>query len=89
MIVYNKMILYTHTRIGADCRYSSMVEYLPGMLKGLVSSLAQKKEGRGARGRERRLNQSLVINRLVFHLFVKYFSMGVQSQYLSDFLELT
>lgn len=55
MIVYNIMILYTHTHvhIHADCRYCSMVEYLPGMPKGLVPSLAQKKkeeeqeEGRG------------------------------------------
>lgn len=49
MIVYNIMLLYTYVHIYADCRYCSMVECLPGMPKGLVPSLAQKKEGRGAR----------------------------------------
>lgn len=57
MIVYNIMLLYTHVHIYADCRYCSMVECLPGMPKGLVPSLAQKKKEE----EQERLNQSLVI----------------------------
>lgn len=53
MIVYNIMILYTHTHvhIHADCRYCSIVEYLPGMPKGLVPSLEQKKGRKRSKGK--------------------------------------